>query len=224
MDMDLTHFMDGSGTVSYFLKSLVSLFVVVDAIGNVPVFMTILERFEETERELIIKKAALVGGLTLAIVSLTGHLFFRILGIKFYSFRIAAGILLIIVSLEMLQGKKTRTQSSADDERHYAERDEISIIPLAIPLLTGPGALTTGIVFFNSAGNLVDRVILMMNIGIVYISGYLILVKAHAVFKFLGKTGTRVAVRIMGLLLLSISVQFIIEGLMEAFPLLINRT
>jgi multiple antibiotic resistance protein len=222
--MDFSNFTDGTGTISYFLKSLVSLFVVVDAIGNVPVFMTLLERFEEAEREAIIKKAALAGCLTLMIVSLTGRLFFRILGIGFYSFRMAAGILLMIVSLEMLQGKKTRTQSSADDERHYAERDEISIIPLAIPLLTGPGALTTGIIFFNTGGNLINRIVLMMNMGLVYLTAYLILVKANAVFKFLGKTGTRVAVRIMGLLLLSVSVQFIIEGLIEAFPLLVDRT
>jgi multiple antibiotic resistance protein len=149
--MDFSHITHGTVTISYFLKSLVSLFVVVDAIGNVPVFMTLLERFDETEREAITKKAALVGCLTLAIVSLTGRMFFRVLGIGFYSFRMAAGILLMIVSLEMLQGKKTRAQSSADDERHYAERDEISIIPLAIPLLTGPGTLTTGIILLVQA-------------------------------------------------------------------------
>jgi multiple antibiotic resistance protein len=216
--MDLTHFMDGPGTVSFSIKSLISLFVIVDAIGNVPVFTTLLERFEEGERRVVIKKAVLVGCLTLVIVSLTGHLFFRLLGIEFYSFRIAAGILLTIVSIEMLQGKMTRTQSSADDERHYIERDEISIIPLAIPLLTGPGALTTGIIFFNTAGNLVNRILLFLNIGIVYVTAYLILNKASVVFKFLGKTGTKVAVRIMGLLLLSVSVQFIIEGMIEAFP------
>ena len=152
------------------------------------------------------------------IVSLTGNLFFRLLGIELYSFRIAGGILLTIVSIEMLQGKKTRTQSTADEERHYAERDEISVIPLAIPLLTGPGSLTTGIVLFDTAGSLINRIILFLAIGLVYFLSYLILSKSGAVFKYLGKTGTNVAVRIMGLMLLSVAVQFIIGGINEAFP------
>jgi multiple antibiotic resistance protein len=207
-----------SGAISFSIKALMALFVVVDAIGNVPVFMSVLERFEEEERKVIVKKAVIVAATTLVIVSLTGKIFFGLLGVELYSFRIAGGILLTLVSLEMLQGKRTRTQSTADDERSYAERDEISIIPLAIPLLTGPGALTTGIVFFQTAGTVSNRVILFLIIGLVYFSAYLILIKAGAIFKYLGKTGTRVAVRIMGLMLLSVGVQFIVEGINEAFP------
>ena len=216
--MDSFPFFPDTGIISFAIKSLVALFVIVDAIGNVPVFMTLLERFDEREKKVIIKKAVLVAGTTLAIVSLTGTLFFRLLGVKLYSFQIAGGILLTVVSLEMLQGRKTGTQSSAEDERHYAEREEISIIPLAIPLLTGPGALTTGIVFFDTAGTLSNQIILFLAIGLVYSSAYLILNKAGAIFKVLGKTGTRVAVRIMGLMLLSVAVQFIIDGLRGAFP------
>jgi multiple antibiotic resistance protein len=215
---DIFHTLSDSNILAFSVKALVALFVIVDAIGNVPVFMSLLERFEEGERRSIVKKAVLVAGVTLVIVSLTGQFFFRLLGVELYSFRIAGGILLTLVSLEMLQGKRTRTQSTADDERYYTERDEISIIPLAIPLLTGPGALTTGIVFFHTAGSLLNRVILLLVIGLVYLSSYLILIKAGAIFKYLGKTGTRVAVRIMGLMLLSVGVQFVVEGITEAFP------
>jgi multiple antibiotic resistance protein len=206
------------GILAFSSKAFVSLFVIVDAIGNVPVFLSLLDRFEEREKGFIVKKAVMVGCAALIIVTLTGNLFFRLLGIELYSFRIAGGILLTLVSMEMLHGRKTRTQSSADEEKHYAERDEISIIPLAIPLLTGPGALTTGIVLFDTAGTLVNRIILFLIIAVVYFLSYLILSKSGTVFKYFGRTGTMVAVRIMGLMLLSVAVQFIIGGIKEAFP------
>jgi multiple antibiotic resistance protein len=218
MDLNKLSFPINSSGISFFLTSFVSLFVIVNALGNVPIFLTLLERFTEGERKVIVKKAVLVACASLIIVTLTGNLFFRIQGIELYSFRIAGGILLTIVSLEMLYGRRTRTQSSTDEEGHYAEREEISIIPLAIPLLTGPGALTTGIVLFDKAGNLFNRIILFLTIGIVFLISYLILSQSRAVFKYLGRTGTLVALRIMGLMLLSVAVQFVIEGLHEAFP------
>ena len=216
--MNFFSFVADSSGVSFFVTSFVSLFVIVNAIGNVPIFVTLLERFDDGERKIIVKKAILVAGASLVVVTLTGNLFFKVMGIELYSFRIAGGILLTIVSIEMLYGRKTRTQSSADEEGHYAEREEISIIPLAIPLLTGPGALTTGIVLFARAGTTFNRVILFLTIGLVFFISYLILSQSRAVFKYLGKTGTLVAIRIMGLMLLSVAVQFVIEGINEAFP------
>jgi multiple antibiotic resistance protein len=208
---------EASKTVSFFVKSFVSLFVIVNAIGNAPVFLTLLRKYEEGERKTIIKKAVLVACASLLVVTLTGNVFFRLLGIELYSFRIAGGILLAIVSIEMLYGRKTQTQSSADEERHYAERDEISILPLAIPLLTGPGTLTTGIVLFDTAGTLVNRVILLPTIMVVFLISYVILVRSGAILKYLGKTGATVAIRIMGLMLLSVAVQFVISGINAAF-------
>ena len=207
---------EASKAVSFFVRSFVSLFVIVNAIGNAPLFLTLLQRYEEREKRAIIKKAVLVACAALLVVTVTGNLFFRLLGIQLYSFRIAGGILLAIVSIEMLYGRKTQTQSSADEERHYAERDEISILPLGIPLLTGPGALTTGIVLFDAAGTLVNRIILLLTIAIVFLIAYIILVKSATILRYLGKTGTTVAVRIMGLMLLSVAVQFLIGGITAA--------
>jgi len=202
----------------FFIKSFISLFVVVDAIGNVPIFLALLQGYREDERKAIVKKAILVGCAALVAVTLTGNGFFRLLGIALYSFRIAGGVLLTIVSIEMLYGKKTKTQSSPDEDR--ATGDDISILPLAIPLLTGPGAFTTGIVLFDTAGTLLNRVILLLTIGMVYLVSFAILARCGRVFRYLGKGGTSVAVRIMGLMLLSVAVQFIIEGLRDAFPYL----
>jgi multiple antibiotic resistance protein len=208
------------GVVSFFIKSFISLFVIINAIGNVPVFTAVLEKFETNERRSILKKAVIVAGIALLVVTVTGNLFFRLLGVELYSFRIAGGILLSIVSIEMLYGRKTRTESSSDEERHYVEQEEISVMPLAIPLLTGPGALTTGIVLWDTAGNLFNKVILLATIILVYCVAYLILRQSEGVLRHLGRTGTTVAMRIMGLMLLSVAVQFIIEGILGAFPYL----
>ena len=208
---------EASKTLSFFVRSFVSLFVIVNAIGNAPVFLTLLQKYQEGEKRTIIKKAIIVAAAALLVVTVTGNIFFRLLGIELYSFRIAGGILLAIVSIEMLYGRKTQTQSSADEERHYAEKDEISIIPLAIPLLTGPGTLTTGIVLFDTAGTLVNRVILLPTIVLVFVVSYIILVRSGTILKYLGKTGATVAVRIMGLMLLSVAVQFLVGGVTAAF-------
>ena len=217
--MDVIHAVLRSSSITFFLQSFISLFVIVNAIGNVPLFVTLLERFSEAQKTAMMKKASIVAALTLLIVTVTGNLFFRLLGIDMFSFTTAGGILLMIISIEMLLGLRTRTQSSTDEEKSSSEMDEITVIPLAIPLLTGPGALTTGIVLFHTAGNIQNRIILMGTIVLVFLISYIILSRSKPILTFLGKTGTRVARRIMGLMLLSIAVQFIIKGIFEAVHL-----
>ena len=215
--MDVIHALLKSNSITFFLQSFVSLFVIVNAIGNVPLFVTLLERFDEAEKTAMMKKATIIAAITLLIVTVTGNLFFRLLGIDMFSFTIAGGILLMIISIEMLLGLKTRTQSSTDEEQTSSEIDEITVVPLAIPLLTGPGALTTAIVLFDKAGNIQNRIILLGTIVLVFVISYIILAKSKPILSFLGKTGTRVARRIMGLMLLSIAVQFIITGIVDTF-------
>lgn len=212
-----------SAALIFFVQSFVSLFVVVDPIGNVPIFLTFLQKFTGEERRAIVRRTVLVAFVALLVVTLAGRTFFELLGIRLYSFRIACGLLLTAVSVEMLYGKKTRTESSDEEEHPYAGRDDVSILPLAIPLLTGPGAFSTGIVLFDAAGTVVNRALLLLAIGVVYLISYLILSRSWIVFRYLGKTGTTVAMRIMGLMLLSVAIQFIIGGLADAFPYLAGR-
>ena len=217
--MDVIQTLLRSNSITFFLHSFLSLFVIVNAIGNVPLFVTLLERFGEAEKTTMMKKATIIAALTLLVVTVTGNLFFRLLGIEMYSFTIAGGILLMIISIEMLLGLNTRTQSSMAEEQSSSEMDEITVIPLAIPLLTGPGALTTAIVLFDTAGNIQNKIILLGTIILVFVISYIILARSRPILTFLGKTGTRVARRIMGLMLLSIAVQFIIKGIFDAIHL-----
>ncbi len=199
--------------LTFFIQSFVALFVIIDAVGNVPLFVTLLERFGESDRKQIIRRAVSIALLTLLGVTLTGNWIFSLLSIKMYSFMIAGGILLMIISIEMLFGRKSMTETSEDIEER---KHDLTVTPLAIPLLTGPGALTTGIVLFDAAQDTVKKLLLITSMVLAFLVSYWILSKSDRIFKALGKTGTKVIVRIMGLMLLSLAVQFIINGVSQA--------
>ncbi len=202
--------------INYAVYSFIALFIIVDPIVNVPIFVSILENFEAKNRKSMVQKAVVIAAVVLIIFTLLGNYIFQFLGIEMYSFRIAGGILLFIISLEMLFGRRTKTESSVEEEDEARAREDVTITPMAVPLLTGPGAITTGIVLFNSAKTLTNEIILIADILLVFLISYVILARSDYLFKILGRTGTRVVVRIMGLLLSAIAVQFVMTGIEEA--------
>jgi len=201
--------------LSFFISSFVALFIIIDPIGNVPFFISLLEKFRERDQIAMVRMAIIIAAITLFLITLTGNFIFDILGIEMYSFRIAGGLLLLIISIEMLFGRKSRTDSSEDD-LSVGKTVDIAVTPLAIPLLTGPGAITTGILLFDSARTILEKAIVLVNIPLVFFLSYLIISRSNLVYKVLGKTGTRVAIRVMGLMLSAIAVQFIISGISQA--------
>lgn len=201
----------------FIIKSFIALFIIVDPVGIVPVFISLLGRFKETERQAMIRRSVIIAGITLLVLTLLGNVIFSILGVSMYSFRIAGGILLLIISVEMLFGRRTKTGISDNLEM---EKDDVVIMPMAIPLLTGPGAITTGIMLFDTAGEMLNRIFLIIDIILVFLVSYWILSRLDYIYRILGPTGTRVVIRIMGLMLSAIAVQFVISGVAEAITTL----
>lgn len=202
--------------LNFALSSFITLFIIVDPIVNVPLFMAILANFKKSERKKMVKKAIIIAAIVLIIFTLAGDTIFGLLGIEMYSFRIAGGLLLLIISIEMLFGIRPHTKSSAEEEEESLHKEDVVVTPLAVPLLTGPGAITTCIVLFHVANEPANKALLILDIGLVFLISYFILSRSEKAFEILGKTGTMVIVRIMGLLLAAISVQFIITGVEEA--------
>jgi multiple antibiotic resistance protein len=202
--------------LNFAVYSFVALFIIVDPIGNVPIFISLLESFKMENRNSMIRRAVVIATIVLIIFTLLGNYIFLYLRIEMYSFMIAGGILLFIIALEMLYGRKSRTENTPEEETEARKKEDLAITPMAVPLLAGPGAITTGIVLFNSAETIVNETILIGNILLVFLVSYIILAKSGKIFKLLGETGTKVIVRIMGLLLLAIAVQFVITGVSEA--------
>ncbi|RLF60449.1 MAG: hypothetical protein DRN25_02645 [Thermoplasmata archaeon] len=197
----------------FFIYSFVAIFIIVDPIMNIPFFVSVLERTDIEEYRLIVRKAIVVAAVILILFTYFGNLIFKLLGIKMYSFQIAGGILLFIISLEMLFGRRTRTKVDEREEKEW--REDIAITPLAVPLLTGPGAITTGIVLYSNAKAVEQKILLILAIILVFSIAYVILVNSKRIFEIIGASGNRVISRIMGILLAAISIQLIVDGIMD---------
>lgn len=199
--------------LNFAIYSFTALLIIVNPLATVPLFISFLEGVNPDVRNNMIRRAVVIAAVVLIIFTVTGSYIFSFLGIEMYSFRIAGGILIFIISLEMLFGRRTQTESVKEEEIRV---EDIVITPLAVPLLTGPGAITTGIVLFNSAKTRTEELILLIDIILVFLVSYFILSKSKKIFEIFGSTGTKVIVRVMGLLLAAIAVQFIITGVGEA--------
>ncbi len=202
--------------LTYAFYSFLTLILIVDPVGNTPVFLSMLKEFEPKDRSWMIKKAIIIAIAVLYGFILIGKPLFDFIGVEMYSFKIAGGILLFIISIEMLFGRKSGTARTPEEEEEAKSKEDIVVTPMAVPLLTGPGVITAGIVLLNSAADTMEILILLAVIPIVFLVVYMILDRANKIFDLLGQTGTKVVVRIMGLLLAAIAVQFVISGVIEA--------
>jgi len=201
--------------LAYFGTVFITLFLVVDVVTNLPIFLSLTEKYSLQERKAIAKKSLLVAlGVQLLFV-IFGNYVFEYLNIRLYSFSIAGGILLSIVSMEMLFGHKTRTEYHEEKDRKE-ELENITIVPLAIPLHTGPASIVTGMIMFGKANTYTLKSIFVLSTVCVYLLSMLILLKSGSIFKIFKPLGMKVITRVMGLILLTLAVQFVINGIMEA--------
>jgi len=197
---------------TFIFSSFITLFLIVDPMGNIPLFLALTQDFSRADQVYIIRRAVGIAFVSLSLFMVAGEAIFKALGVEMHSFQIAGGILLFIIAIEMLFGRKTRTQTSGEEMEERRSREELAVTPLAIPLLTGPGAITAGVVLYSLAPDTFHRALLMLIILSVFLITYLLILKAREVFQLLGRTGTTVVIRIMGLILAAIAVQFIISG------------
>ncbi|MDP3024372.1 MAG: MarC family protein [candidate division Zixibacteria bacterium] len=215
--------------LNYFLTVFISLFLVVDVISNVPIFLSLTQSYEQKERKDMAKKAIFIALLVQLLFVIFGNYIFGYLGIKMYSFSIAGGILLAIVGVEMLFGHKTRTEYSENgsigqEEDKAEEKENITIVPLAIPLHTGPASILTGMILFNHPERFAIvgkefyfyKALFILSTILVYLVSLFILLRSDLILKFLKPIGMKVITRIIGLLILALSVQFVINGIKEA--------
>jgi multiple antibiotic resistance protein len=200
--------------LAYFGTVFVSLFLVVDVVTNVPIFLSLTGQYSAGERKGIARRALLVALGTQLVFVAFGRVIFGYLGIQLYSFSIAGGVLLSVVAMEMIFGRKTRTEYQ--EAEHEEEKENITIVPLAIPLHTGPASIITGMIIFGKADGLVLKAVFVLATICVYLASMLILVKSDIIFKLFKPLGMKVITRVMGLVLLALSVQFVVNGIKEA--------
>ena len=200
--------------LAYFGTVFISLFLVVDVVTNLPIFLSLTQRYSAKERKNIARRALLVAlGIQLLFV-IFGNYIFGYLNIQLYSFSIAGGILLSIVAMEMLFGRKTRTEYQEKEQEE--EKENITVVPLAIPLHTGPASIITGMILFGKADSLPLKAIFIFAAVLVYLISLVVLLKSDLIFKIFKPLGMKVITRVMGLILLTLAVQFVVNGIKDA--------
>lgn len=193
------------------------MFIVVDPFGLVPMYIGLTARLESAEKDRTIRKAVVTAFFVLLLFIVAGKWVLGMLGVHPGSFFIAGGVMLFIVSLEMLFGQKTKSKVSVHEnpaEEDGEEKTSIAIFPLAIPMLAGPGAITTILLFTSSDAPFIPTAAMLILAATLTLSAAAIAMKASSlVLRVLGRTGVSVIERIMGLLLSGLSVQFVYDGL-----------
>jgi len=188
-----------------------SSFTLVNPIGMMPVFMSMTTDLEQEVRKRTARKAVIVATLTLIGFAFTGQFIFWFFGISVHSFRIAGGIILLYIGFDMLQARITHTKIKEDEIKKYVT--DISVTPLAIPMLAGPGSISNAIIMMDGAKGTAETIVLLVSFIGVGISSFLILWSSTKVSKVLGETGNKVLMRLMGLIVMVIAVEFLLSGL-----------
>jgi multiple antibiotic resistance protein len=199
--------------VAYCFLALSSLFVIVDPIATIPAFIAMTSRDSVSSRLRMARLACLVTAGVLILFALSGQWIFRLLGITLPAFQIAGSVLLLRIALDMLYAKRSAAQETREETEAGATKDDIAITPLGVPMLAGPGAISTSLILMNQAQDWPQRVALLLSIVVVSFASYLILrLSAHGA-RWLNPLAIKLITRLMGLLLAAIAVQFALNGL-----------
>lgn len=195
----------------YAFVCLTSFFTLTNPLGTMPVFLSMTQNIDAEERANIVKRSIIISFIILMVFTVCGQVLFTIFGISANGFRVAAGVIIMKIGYDMLQAKYSHVKLKDDEMKVYAK--DISITPLAIPMLCGPGAIANGIMLMDDADCLTKKLILIGSIILIYIIAYIILRASSRLVKVLGETGNNVMMRLMGLILMVIAVECFVGGL-----------
>lgn len=196
-----------------FVSMFTAIFVIIDPFAVIPVYLSMTEKLSSIERKLICRKAALVSFSILLVFAMSGTTLFNIFGISLPAFQIAGGLLLLNVGISQLNASRSRVQP--EERLESLEKEDISIFPLATPLIAGPGAISTVVLQSSQISQFQHFFTLGFAVLAAVFCTYLTLRFASSLFRFMGKTGLNLLTRIMGIILTAVAVQFIINGLTE---------
>ncbi len=203
--------------VAFGATAMASIFAIVDPLGVIPFFSVLTEDMTGIQKRDVISKSCLVATTTLGVFAVFGQWIFDAFGFTIPAFEIAGGILLFGIAFEMLNGERPRTKMTESERTETLEREDVGVIPLGIPLLAGPGAITTVMIYMSHpVADPMDKMFIFAGILVAVLTTFFLMHYADRIFKRIGRTGTKVLGRIMGLLLAAIAVQFIINGIIGA--------
>jgi multiple antibiotic resistance protein len=190
-----------------------SVLFIVDPFAAVPTFLAMTERDSPAQRRVLARRGAWTCAITLVAFALAGSLIFTIFGITIGAFKIAGGVLIGLNALDMVQARRSQQRETPVEKAEGIQKDDIGIMPLGVPMLAGPGAISTVMVLTLGAKGLVPTLAVYVSIALTALISFYVLAAASLVERRLGQTGMRILTRLMGLVLCAIAVQFIIDGI-----------
>jgi multiple antibiotic resistance protein len=188
------------------ITAVIALFVVIDPIGSIPLFIALTNKLEKEEQNTVSKTAIITAGILLIIFGVAGSQILQLFGITIFSFMIAGGILLFIIAIELLTNGEGRFAASN-------VKGEAGVVPIAFPLLAGPGAITAVIILYQTSGFLITVLSIIIVIAITYV----ILRMVNPIYKILGNRGSMIVSRVFAVIIAAIAVQYIVEGIKNLF-------
>jgi len=192
-----------------------SIFVLVDPFAAVPTFLVVTSDSTRTGRRHVAVRAAWTCFIVLTVFGIAGNFIFRLFGITLAAFKIAGGIILGLIGLDMVQARRSSTKETPGDTEESLEKDDVGIVPVGIPMLAGPGSISTVVVLLSQATDWPHGAIIFSAIAFTSAISFVILAAAERVQTVLGETGIRIMTRMMGLMLTAIAVQFVLNGLKD---------
>jgi multiple antibiotic resistance protein len=199
--------------VAFFLAALATIVSVVDPVGIAPLFLALTPGILPDERTRVIRRAIVVATIVLLAFAAGGRTLLSSLGITVPAFSIAGGILLLLIAVDMLFARKSRTRETPEEEAEALRSSDVSVFPLAIPILSGPGAIATVVLYMSQAGTDAWKIIAVLAaILLSLVASYLSMRLSTLLLRVLGETGVHVIGRVMGILLAALAVQFVLNG------------
>jgi multiple antibiotic resistance protein len=202
-----------------FAVPFLTLFVVLDPIGVAPLFAVLTQDYDARERRRVAIRGIIIAAVVLLGFATVGGPLLRLLGIGIPAFRMAGGILLLLLAIDMVMARHSGMRATTDDENEEtSHRADISVFPVAIPLIAGPGALTSTVMLMAGAHHDLSRqIMVLVTLAMVLLLTLACLLMAPLIMRALGVTGSNVVTRIFGILLCALSIQFVIDGVVEVW-------
>ena len=206
---------EGSAYIRFSLLALSSILFLVDPFAALPTFLAVTADQDAAKRVRTARRASLTSLIVLTTFALVGKYIFRLFGITIPAFEICGGIILLLIGLDMLEAKRSPTQEAPGEAQAASHKDDVGIVPMGIPMLAGPGAITSVMVLVGQVQAPWQMIAVLGSIAVTAGICFAVLGSATRVARLLGDTGIRILVRIMGLLLVALAVQYFVNGLQD---------
>ncbi len=204
--------------ITFFIHCFAGLVSVMDPIGAIPILLSVTANRSALETRRIVRTTVIASTVALLLFGLVGNAILDFFGISMPAFRASGGILILLMAISMMHGEPRRAKHTKEEEAEAAEKENVAVVPLAIPLLVGPGTMSTMVLLSDRADTLeLDAVLVVAMLAAIVVTA-LCLLSSELLRRILGESGIRIASRVMGLILAAMAVQFIADGMLELFP------